>query len=281
MRPLLLTLLVFATTAIGAVNAKAQQCPAAGPPVRDIAIADEAQLPTDGPLVTNLDGLAVQADLVQRSRSSPKPMAACALSHLVAWATGEAYLGEAASDAAKSQRNRDLAGLAIAYLKLKSFATAEDRAIIEPWLIKVADAASETSNSGDPWRGLALAATATATESKPHWEIAKSILEHVTGPDGAASSPGASLTALAPLAEFAAAHDFDAYALNDGALHKLSATALAELKSAPDRSAGWGWIALYKRRFPERMADAPYQSARHRWLGGDVTVLVGVLERGR
>ena len=96
---------------------------------------------------------------------------------------------------------------------------------------------------------------------------------------------------LVVLAELGAAMgDGDWYALNDGALHRLvSVTAkglaepalfakLAAVPQQPHPGTGAGWAQLYERRFPGRVA-LPAMKSGDRWLGGDVTALMRVLDR--
>ena len=42
---------------------------------------------------------------------------------------------------------------------------------------------------------------------------------------------------------------------------------------------GSGWIDLYRARFPERIKQYPEQPGKHRWLGGEVSVLRQVLAK--
>jgi poly(beta-D-mannuronate) lyase len=231
---------------------------------------------------------------------------------LRAWAEGGAYLGKIDGKQADAQRKWDLAGAALAYLKLKPWASEEDRKTIEPWLIKVADAAraffEDTSikrNNHWYWMGLGLGAVGLATGSDTHWQQAKSIMADAAkdiSADGTLplemAREGRALyyhafatMPLVTLAELGAARGEDWYALNDGALHRLVAKTVEGLNDPAvfDKLAGVtqvrpvkpaaGWIALYRARFPDRITKAPEQPAKHRWLGGDVMILRLVLTK--
>ena len=266
------------------------------------------------PLVEFLGYVTKQADKAYTQASLPTGTAACGLSWLRAWAEGGAYLGKIASKQAEAQRKWDLAGSALAYLKLKHWATTDDRAAIEPWLIKVADAArahfddaSIKRNNHWYWMGLGLAAVGIAADSDTHWQMAKAIMAdaaHDITADGTLPLEMAregrtlyyhafAVMPLVALAELGASRGEDWYALGDGALHRLVAKTVAGLNDPAmfDKLAGVkqqrpvkpgsGWIALYRARFADRIKDAPEQPDKHRWLGGDVSVLRQVLSTAK
>jgi len=111
--------------------------------------------------------------------------AECALDGLVVWAKGGAVLGRMVGPSqgqqAEYERKWLLAGLALAYLKLKPAASEAQRAVIEPWLGHVADAmwvfwedaaghpSAHRRNNHYTWAGLALAATALAQGDNVRW----------------------------------------------------------------------------------------------------------------
>jgi poly(beta-D-mannuronate) lyase len=312
------TLALFMMTLTTAATA----CPAVPPPVRDLALeryyADSIGSEVDpakkaehtraiAPLTIFVEQAAAYADKAYRARSSPVSNAACGLSWIKAWAEGGAYLGAIDGKQAEAQRRWDLAGIALAYLKLKQWATAEDRKAIAPWLIKVADAAHATfddagvkRNNHWYWMGLGLGTVGIAAESDRHWQLARGVIEDASRDvtaDGTLPLEMArgkralhyhafALMPLVTLAELAVSKSEDFYALGDGALHRLVATTVAGLNDASvfDKRAGVaqerpvkpsaGWIALYRARFPERVKVAPPQPSSHRWLGGDVGVLM-------
>ncbi len=172
-------------------------CPAVPPPVKELklerfyedsagSVVDPAKMESHkaetAPLTAFIGFITKQADRANSQRSSPIETAKCALSWIKGWAEAGAYLGAMDSKQAEAQRKWDLAGTAIAYLKLKKFATPEDRAVIEPWLVKWADAArahfddaSIKRNNHWYWMGLGLAAVGIATEQDKYWQMAKGI----------------------------------------------------------------------------------------------------------
>ena len=87
----------------------------------------------------------------------------CALADLRAWAEGEALLGTMSNMQAERERVGLLSGLAFAYLKTRDLASSADRAVIEPWLDKLARGVE--ASFGDPARPanrrLALVSLAT------------------------------------------------------------------------------------------------------------------------
>ena len=268
------------------------------------------------PLTAFLRVVTAEADKALREGSSSH--AACALEWISAWARGDAWLGKMGTKQAEYQRKWDLAGVSLAYLKLRPFADPGTRAIVEPWLIRFADAAhaffddpTRKRNNHWYWLGLGLAATALATDSNRHWELARGIMGDAAN-DIAANGTlpmelerearalhyhAFALTALVALAELGNLRGEDWYALNSGALHRLVAVTSAGLQN-PDVfdtlahhtqerpvNPGSGWIELYGRRFPGRVIGAtPSAPKSHRWLGGDVEALsltLVALERSR
>lgn len=236
----------------------------------------------------------------------------CALDWLAHWATGEAWLGRMATRQAEYQRKWDLAGVAIAYLKLRSMATPDHRARIEPWLQRFTDAAraffndrGRRRNNHWYWLGLGAGATGLATGSARHWVLAREIMADAArdiGLDGtlpleldrgrkALHYHVFSMMPLVAMAELALARGEDWYAMRGGALHRLVAVTARGLREpalfaqlagkAQEASVkpGAGWLALYGAHFADRLPDRglPKIATSHRWLGGDVEVLRDVL----
>ena len=239
----------------------------------------------------------------------------CALRWLRAWAVGNAYLGRMATRQAEAQQRWDLAGLALAYFKVRHLAADADRRRIAPWLTAVADRAAaifidrgRVRNNHWYWLGLALGAVGHATDNEQHWRQARRIMH-----DAAAdvTSHGVlplelrrgrralhyhdfALQPLIVLAELAAVRGEDWYRLGDGALHRLVDITVAGLNTPRlfDRLAGItqqrpvrpraGWLQLYDDRFPVRLpALRPVAAAYDRRLGGSVRALAAVLRRDR
>lgn len=298
-----------------------RDCPEIPPPVADVTIerfyedsagsvveptrleAHKAQM---APFVEFVGTVTKLADRAHQQRSSPLDTAQCALSWMATWAKGGAYLGKMSGKQAEYQRKWDLAGTALAYFKLKPYASAAERAAIEPWLKRWADAAraffDDTSvkrNNHWYWLGLADAGVALATEDDTYWQQAKAIFTGATkdiAADGTLplelERQGRALyyhvfavEPLVVLAEISAAKGEDWYSLGDGALHRLVAKTAEGLanpgvfdklagaaQQRPVKS-GYGWASLYRARFPNRLKAEIAQPSNHRWLGGDVLVL--------
>lgn len=311
------------------VSARAEDCPAIPPPAVDVTIerfyedgAGSVVEPTRmekhkaqmAPFVEFVGTVTKLADRAHRQRSSPSDTIACGLSWIEAWAKGGAYLGTMSSKQAEYQRKWDLAGTAIAYVKLRKWASAEQRAVIEPWLVKWADAARAffddkgvKRNNHWYWFGLAEAGVALATDDGKRWAAAKAIFEDAladiasdgTLPHELAREGRAlyyhvfAVEPLVVMAEMAAAKGEDWYALRDGALHRLvKVTAdgvrdpaafdhLAGVAQQRPVKSGYGWANPYRDRFFDRMPEKIDQPIGHRWLGGDVDVLGQVLKDRR
>lgn len=305
-------------------------CPAPPQPVVDLDLArfyaDEAGSVVDAAKQKEHDTAVAPltlfvrtvADLADKShtRSSPAARAEaarCALGWLTTWAKSGALTGRMASRQAEYQRKWDFGGTALAYLKLKAAAPSADRTLIEPWLIRLADASraffddpARTRNNHWYWLGLGLAATALATNSDRHWAMARGIMTDAardiagegTLPKEMERKTRAlfyhvfAMTPLVVMAELAASRGEDWYALGGGALHRLVAlchrgladpsqfdaqTGVAQERPVNARA---GWLQLYERRFPGRLAPPhPVVAEGNRWLGGRVEVLSGVLGR--
>lgn len=322
-----MTRLLFATVALFAslLPAYAGPCPAAPPPVHDLnlvrfyadqtgSIIEPARLEQHkaqiAPLVAFVGFVAKQADQAVQKSKGGDGAARCGLSWIKAWADGNAYLGTMATKQAESQRKWDLAGIALAYLKLSPWATADDKAAIDPWLIKIADASravfDDTTvkrNNHWYWLGLGLGAVGLATNSETHWQMAKGIMQDAAndiqsngtlpyemGRESRALHYHAfALGPLVVMAELAKAQGEDWYAINTGALHRLVAKTidglndpavfdkLAHIVQERPVKPGAGWLSLYRARFPGKIKTTVLQPDTHRWLGGDVLVLKAAL----
>ncbi len=303
-------------------------CPSPPPPLRDLnvppfyealrdpelaAISAAAMRPYNG----YLSAVASQADL---SLSAPTPMARaeagrCAGEWLAAWAQGQGWLGHMATRQSEYRRNWNLAGLAIAYLKIKPHVTSEQRSLIEPWLDRIATVArnffvvrrSHRRNNHWYWLGLGLAATGLATDNERHWDEARRIMfdaAHDIRADGTLPmeldrGPRAlhyhafSATPLIMLAELGAARGEDWYSLGNGALHRLVGLTVAGLRNPAlfTRLAGPPQVSaqnvptllMYHQRFAGRISlkGVPKVPTQHLRLGGDVALLSGLLATKR
>lgn len=276
---------------------------------------------------TNAAGSEASADLQDRHRSEAAPLktwlsavakaadtrsgAPCALSWLTAWSRAGALLGEMKSKQAEYERKWTMTGAALAYLKLAPAASRDDRASIEPWLKKLADAsyrfaaaAGHKRNNHWYWLGLGLGGVALAAGDDSYWETAHAIFRDAIAEISAGGTLPMELArekralhyhdfALMPLvtlAELAALRGEDWYGEQGGALHRLVGptlaglaeparfAALAGMSQEPPARPGSGWYALYAARFAGRIAK-PLAGARpdHRWLGGDVRNLAAAI----
>ncbi|MEL6374681.1 MAG: alginate lyase family protein, partial [Pseudomonadota bacterium] len=257
----------------------------------------------EAPLRAFLTTIQRSADLALRLHD---PYAArCALAGLVRWAQAGAWLGEMRQKQAAYQRNWDLAGAALAYLKVRRFASAHERGVIEPWLLRWAHANAAffarkgvKRNNHVYWMGLGALATGLATQQPALIARAREVMHEAAGAirdDGALPLELArgsralhyhafALTPLTLMAELAARGlGEDWYALERGAVHRLTALTASALErpstfaaltgTRPHRATkpGYGWLYLYRARHPGRLAGVALDiPTHHRWLGGDV-----------
>jgi poly(beta-D-mannuronate) lyase len=308
----------------------AAACPALPAPVRDLDIprfyGDAAGTKVDpqakarhgaatAPLVAFVRGLAVSADRAARSSIGARGSAeaSCALAALESWARAGALLGRA-SQQGEYQRKWDLAGIALAYVKLRPHASPAQRRAIEPWLQELAratrrffDDPRRKRNNHWYWLGLARAGVAVATDDAAWWAEARAIyrdgvadiaadgflaMELARGPRALHYHVFATMP-LVMLAEIAAARGEDWYGERGGALHRLVSVTvrgvaqpdLFALRSGARQeltpgSVGAGWLLLYEGRFPGRIEPVSVpQRTSHRLLGGDVRTLMPALRQ--
>jgi poly(beta-D-mannuronate) lyase len=307
-------------------------CPAPPAPMRDIDIprfySDAAGTIVDpqlkaahdaaqNALTAYLREVTSNADkAVKRTKPAEQLVAAdCALSWIMTWAKADAWLGTMAQQQAEYQRKWDLAGVALAYLKVRTLATPEQRAVIEPWLIRFADATARFFDNPERkrnnhwyWQGVGLAAVGLAADSRPHWERAKGIMADAArdiGPDGtlpmelergarALHYHAFSCMPVVALAVLGKAGGEDWAAFNNNAVDRLVLVTTKGLADPTvfDKLAGVaqerpvnpfaGWAQLYSSLRPGVMLTVPAELRDgHRWLGGDVGVLAKVLANWR
>lgn len=238
-----------------------------------------------------LRGTADGTDAAWRQKGSPTDEAAgsCALTWIAAWAKRGAWLEELDSAQAEADRAQSLSGAALAYLKVRSIATSEQRETIEPWLIQATDLAAAKIKPGDPrrnWLALALGATAMSVGSDRHWDAARAIADEAAlsiGPDGALkdqpfAAHTATLMPLIALATLARAQGEDFYAMNGNGLDRLAGFTAKELSAHPEDKPGAGWSQLYGLHAPASPAAKIPMPRTHPGLGGDVQLLVRSLE---
>lgn len=329
-------MLVLLLCATGA-GAWASDCADLPPPSKDIALEryyrSDSKSVVDpekqarhaaevAPLRAFLRQVSQSADASWQAGSPAAQTAAgrCAIAALIYWAEGRAYLGHIGSKQAEYQRKWDLAGLALAYLKVRHHARPAEHETISAWLTEIsvrADrfqrAPGRAANNHAYWLALGVGAVALATRSDALWQTASDWfgralsdiaddgtlpLELVRG-ERALHYHVYSVMPLIALAELAEARGENWYARQNGALHRLVSVTVAGLKDPVqfDRRAGVpqerpvvaraGWAYLYDRRFPRnRFKRAGIsleltRKTRHRLFGGDVRVLLDALAKPR
>ncbi|WP_211463385.1 alginate lyase family protein [Collimonas silvisoli] len=253
---------------------------------------------------------AVSANADRYLASGDSAAAQCALSWLDRWAVDGAMLGKVASSQAQYERKWTLAGVALAYLKLRPQAEPAQRAHIEAWLPQLADAALAFADNGRQarnnhyyWVGLAVMATGMATGDAKYIKAASRIYDTALndiGDDGSLplelNRAGRALSyhnyALAPLvmmAELANLNHENWYQRQHGRLQKLAHLVLSGIADPSwfvektgaqqeiPKGSILGWITFYRQADPaliplsqELMAQAPFRNPQ---LGGNLSLL--------
>jgi poly(beta-D-mannuronate) lyase len=314
--------LVAVTLLVGASAATAQSCPPVPAPVVDLDVerfyGDKAGSKVDAtklaahdaavaPLAAFLREVTQNADKAMRrtSKRSRDEVAACTLTWLEGWAKGGALLGVMKSQQSEYQRKWDFTGLALAYVKVRPFASPQQRVVIQGWLVRLADQSraffddpGRTRNNHWYWLGLGLAAV--GLDSPKHWEMARNIMRDAArdvAADGTLPKEmerqgralfyhAFAVMPLVVMAEIGASRGEDWYGVRAGALHRLVATTHAGLVEpatfarlagvAQERPVNTraGWLQLYGSRFPGRLsAPHPVVAEGHRWIGGNAALL--------
>ncbi|GAB4060782.1 alginate lyase family protein [Uliginosibacterium sediminicola] len=176
-------------------------CPAAPAPIRDIEAnsfyTDEHHSLIDKalekqyhdnikPLEDYLRKVAALAD--QRIDKRDDEAGRCAISWLDAWATGGALQGRMINGRGDTQAQFErkwlLAGLSLAYLKVRELATPEQAQHIAAWMQDIADQSlalfdspKHKRNNHYYWVGLAVMGTAVATDSAAHLIKARAVFD--------------------------------------------------------------------------------------------------------
>jgi len=237
-----------------------------------------------------LRGAGDESDVAWKQSDGPaaKESASCAANWLAAWAKQGAWLEEISSPRAEAERAQSLAGAALAFLKIRSAASDEQREDIEGWLIQAVDLAAVKIQPADDrryWLGLALGAVAMATGSERHWEVARAIAGEAASairPDGtlndkALADQVAAVMPLVALATLARSQGEDFYALGDNALDRLATSVAKALSEKPETKPGAGWSQLYALHAPDHPAAKIPMPRSHPGFGGDVQMLVRAL----
>lgn len=261
------------------------------------------------------DFRAAMSRFASRSIVGGTDWSTCVSKGLRSWAEGGALLGHMNEIQAKFERKWALAAFSMAYLMVKADVEPEERAIIEPWLDRVAvevakdyGGRKKNYNNHYYWIGFALGASASATGHQAHWALAvetyREAMKHI-GPDGSLPKETArasmalhyhafSLQPLLMLAELAARRGENWYALERGAIHRLAAftaegfanpSKAAQLAGAEQKPLGrsqMGWIPFYEKRFPGRLPFAALVAQSDIWFemtGGNMSALARVWVR--
>lgn len=250
---------IFLLLPAASIPARARDCAAPPPAVRDIAlprfygdatgsIVDPQRAAAHKAAVAPLDDFVrhvtqLSDKAVLRTKPGARAEAAqCALAWLSAWAAGGALLGRMQTKQAEYQRKWDLAGLALAYLEVRAYARPEQRRSISGWLKETADRAraffddpGHKRNNHWYWMGLALGAVGLATDSPAHWHAARAVYDDALADIAADGSlpheiarkaralhyHSFALMPLVVLAELAQSRGEDWYSRRNGALHRL------------------------------------------------------------
>ncbi|HWW05738.1 alginate lyase family protein [Collimonas sp.] len=253
---------------------------------------------------------AVSANADRYIASGDTAAAQCALSWLDRWAVDGAMLGKVVTSQAQYERKWTLAGVALAYLKLRPQAEPAQREHIEAWLPQLADAALAFADNGHQprnnhyyWVGLAVMATGMATGEQKYINAASRIYDAALNDisdDGTLplelNRAGRALSyhnyALAPLvmmAQLAYLNHDNWYQRRNARLEKLAHRVLsgiadpswfAEKTGAQQeipKGSILGWIAFYRKADPALvplseplMAQAPFRNPQ---LGGNLSLL--------
>jgi poly(beta-D-mannuronate) lyase len=237
----------------------------------------------------------------------------CAIAWLDHWAVGGAMQGRMINGRGDTQaqfeRKWMLAGLSLAYLKVRDLASPEQARNIAGWMQDIADQSlalfdspKHKRNNHYYWTGLAVMGTAVATDSKTHLDKARAVFDKALGDindDGTLpmemDRAGMALHyhnyALAPLvfmAELARLRGEDWYARDNGRLALLSqrvATGIADprwfqqrtgVKQKIPTGAVLCWALIYRPH--GEAADfgatlAPDGACRYNHFGGSVKLL--------
>lgn len=244
------------------------------------------------PVNDYLDGVARAANAWQRGGAAQD--ARCALGWMAAWADQDGLLGQMTTEQSWYTRKWTLAGLALSYARVRAAATPAERARIDAWLLRLADATIRHAdahkgvrNNHYYWEGLAVTATGAVTGDARCLDWGRKVFDHAMGQvraDGALPLELARgrkalsyhLYAAAPLVAMASILDLQAPALDRLVAYALAGVAdpaplERETGVEQERQAGTpGWLAFYLRH-GGKVAPAPAIPARN-WdarMGGD------------
>ncbi|HSE79517.1 MAG TPA: alginate lyase family protein [Alphaproteobacteria bacterium] len=249
--------------------------------------------------------VAAMSDAYVRARPPEASPARCALDWLDAWALDEALMDRPRRAERGRHRLRALAGLSLAYLKIRDedSLSRERKDLVEAWFAAAAHAAlsdtlmrgaGEIDADGVYWAALAATAAGAASGDRGmfDWGVAH-CRDALAGYDAiAAPTLRDDLQILAPLvmtAELAKANGVDLYGEPERAIHRRVGRVRAALadggwREVSGRSwsvgetfgARFAWAEPYVARFPDAFLMrwiATYRPLSDPWLGGDATLL--------
>jgi poly(beta-D-mannuronate) lyase len=310
-------------------HAAASECPVPPPGPRDIkamgyytdkshSVIDPVKLQENRAMTKPLDDYTKEvADLSDRYLADHDVEAGqCALAWLAGWAHDGAMLGTMVhinNEQSDYLRQWVQSGAAISYLKTENLATPEQRALIGDWLKQVAvanlaywDNSKRERNNHYYWTGVAVMASAVATDDASLLETAQEIYEKGIDDiedDGRLPMEMArgkralhyhnyALAPLVMMAEMARLKGLDWYAYRDHRIDRLAALVArgyddsswfseqAGVPQEPFKADGdAGWVEFYRLRAPnpERFARmhaaGPFDQPR---MGGNLTLMAQV-----
>jgi poly(beta-D-mannuronate) lyase len=257
--------------------------------------------------------ISADADRVTTVPKKVKFFADRGLTFLTYWAEKEALLGKMITPQAEFERKWNLCGFALSYIKMKAYASPEQRKVIENWLIRLADASfdytivnQKVRNDHFYWLGLALGSVAVAARSDVHWERSREIIKEAIF---SISDEGTIPTEIIRGSRALHYHGFSAVPIiltaalakyiykedmlewNNRGIDRLVSMiidglddpkifdAISDVPQELPIRAFAGWIQMYNGMVgPDAEQTVPsVVGPAHRWLGGDVNVLRRVL----
>lgn len=319
-----LAALLAAAPALAALAAAA--CPAPPPPQRDVEgmgyYTDAASSVIDPALKKRSEEMAAPYNFMQRQLALMTDRALadhdeaagrCAVSWIETWARGEAMLGEMRhinNDQADYTRQWTLGAIAIAYAKVQGLATDAQRAVINPWLIRLADASlaywndrRHKRNNHYYWTGLGLMATSVGTGDQRILAEASTIYTKAINDiqdDGSLPLELArgimaqhyhnfALEPLVVMAELARSQKLDWYGLRDHRLERLARLVAAgfadpaffvartgkpQRPQTPNAETAWVGFYVHHVQDPSFLADLMQHTATFDpRIGGDTVVM--------
>jgi poly(beta-D-mannuronate) lyase len=307
---------------------KQSSCEAPPPPVTELATGSIYQ--ADDPTKSKIDPeakkrydaaiaplrdfnkkVAQMASRYVNSDGGDGGAAKCTVGWLASWAKGGA-LTRLITPQAGLSATRIVAGVAFSWMEVGVTASAEDKAAVDAWLRKLAEATMPLYGNGHNhislgnhryWGGLAVGAVAIAVGDKSMFDWAMDSyrlgvcqvdkdgalpIELIRG-DRARDYHIHAVAPLVMLAEMGVRNGLDSYDECGGALHRLVKFVLTAIgdPTTIDKLAGatqipltslksrLAWVAVYRSRFPLPVNVPLPEGLKSSTLGGDVDALYG------